>query len=242
MQKSIFTMIKPLSISIAISICSFSTTSVYSSELTAPRTVFQEYQGEISPKLNFSQAQTGDIYIAYRINNSGPYYFYSPEHGFSAEPSVYDSIDSYTGEIELPTFDTVNIPEGKYQFYHLMVKSGKSVLDFNNWIGGFDALKQLNFSVGYSDEINGDWNKDGFHDDDHNKDGFHDDDLNNDGYHDGDQDNDGYHDDDQDKDGYHDDDSDKDGNHDDDSNHDNNSDSDSDSEGDNDSTNDDDDW
>ncbi len=210
------TIIKPLSLSIALTISALGVQSITASEFTTQRTVFSDNQGNIAPQLNFPQPETGDIYLAYRANGTGDYYFITKDNGAVTEPAAYDYIENYSGIYPLPEFDALNIPFGQYQLYQVMVINGSSVLDVNNWVGGLGALKSLNYSVGNSAEQDGDWNNDGFHDDDHNKDGFHDDDHDKDGFHDDDHDKDGYHDDDHNKDGFHDDDHDKDGFHDDD--------------------------
>jgi len=200
--------IKPLSLSIALAVTSFGLQSLSAAELTSHRSVYQTQQGNIAPKLNFSEPETGDIYLAFRQNAQGPYYFITKDNGVVTEPTPYDSIVNYTGSYPLPEFDTLNIPSDLYQFYQVMVVENSDVYDVNNWVGGAGSLNSLNFSVARSAEQDGDWNNDGWSDDDKNHDGYHDDDHNKDGYHDDDHDKDGHHDDDHDKDGYHDEESD----------------------------------
>jgi len=64
--------IKPLLISIAMTMSSLSATA---SELSAPRCLFPDHKGNIAPQLNFDQNETGDVYVAYRINAQGDFYF-----------------------------------------------------------------------------------------------------------------------------------------------------------------------
>jgi len=165
-----------------------------SAELTAPKTVFQFNQGSISPELNFSQAESGDLYLAFQLNGEGTYYFLTANGSISDQAFVYAELDNYVGNYPLPSFGTANIGNGRYQFYMLMVNSGASVYDTSNWIGGLSALQKINFSLGGAEISDLDTDGDGWFDDDLNKDGFHDSDSNFDGYYDDDANRDGYHD------------------------------------------------
>lgn len=83
------------------------------------------------------------------------------------------------------------MPSGRYPLYQVIAKSGSNPLNPDNWIGGSAGLSIINFNIGLPCEINGDFDEDGFADDDLNRDGFHDDDLDQDGFHDQDFNRDG---------------------------------------------------
>ncbi|MFK5984822.1 MAG: hypothetical protein QM479_05300 [Pseudomonadota bacterium] len=212
----------PLSTSFIL-ISSLVNFNLSASEFTAQRSLFPNNQGSISTQMSFDQSESGDIYIAYRMNGEGDLYFLN-QVGFSLQAVPYESIESFNGIMLLPEFDTTAIPVGNYQMYQVLVTTGTDVYDTNNWIGGDTALHSLNFPVGQDSSMNidvdgngwsdDDLNRDGFADDDRDRDGYHDDDVNKDGFHDDDFDMDGYHDDDLNKDGFHDDDLDRDGYHD----------------------------
>jgi|GEM_PF-6320765 len=42
--------------------------SLSAAELTADTTVFQNNQGNIAPRIIFSSAESGDLYLAFRVN------------------------------------------------------------------------------------------------------------------------------------------------------------------------------
>jgi cytochrome c553 len=185
--------IKPVSLSVTLVLSSLAAPYLSAADFTTPRSVFADNQGSIIPQLNFTQSATGDIYLAYRINGDGAYYFITKDTGIVTEPLAYDSITSYSGVFPLPEFDTLNLPSGRYQLYQVLAISGANVLDINNWVGGIGGLNSLNFTIGAA-SADGDLNNDGWFDDDLNHDGFHDDDLDRNGFHDDDLNKDGYHD------------------------------------------------
>lgn len=195
-----------------------------SPDFRAERSLYDGSGGVISPTLHFSEVESGDLYLATLVG--GEYLFLSEGGGFGTEALPLMAGGRFEGSVALPTFDTTGIPAGRYPLYQVLVVEGGSVYDFSDWVGGFSALNQLNFTIGLPVELGMDrdgdgWmdtdlDHDGYHDDDHDRDGYHDDDHDRDGYHDDDHDRDGYHDDDHDRDGYHDDDHDRDGYHDDD--------------------------
>jgi hypothetical protein len=197
MTNKLLNSIKPISLSIALSLGSFSMQNILAAEFTAPQALFPDFQGSIAPQLNFTEEESSDIYIALRVNGEGDLYFISENDGISTEALPYTSIASFTGIVDLPQYDTSFLPALQVQFFHISVKPGENLFDVDNWIGGVEGLNILNFSVGQTREIDGDWDNDGWSDDDLNKDGFHDDDDDFNGYHDDDLDKNGYHDSDE---------------------------------------------
>lgn len=202
--------IKPLVIALSLAAGS----AFASPDFRADRAVFGADGGAIAPVLHFTIAEQGDLYLATKVG--GEFLFITESGGLTPDAVPFTADGRFEGEVALPTFDTTAIPAGRYPLYQVLVVSGGDVFNFTDWVGGFDALNRLNFTVGLSDAESLDHDGDGWADDDHDRDGYHDDDHDRDGYHDTDHDRDGYYDDDHDRDGYHDDDHDRDGYHDDD--------------------------
>lgn len=167
----------------------------WGAQLTAPQTVFQFNQGTIAPVLEFNQAETGDIYLAFRVAGEGDYYFVQADGSLTTQAAVFASIDQYTGSYTLPSYNTANLSYERYQLYAVIVNRGGSVYDVNDWSGGFAGLSQINFSLGGAEIGDLDSDLNGWFDDDLNLDGFHDSDSNFDGYYDNDADKNGYPDD-----------------------------------------------
>ncbi len=191
----------PVVLAISLSITSI----VACAELSTSRSVINNDGTEyISASANFVELVKGDLYIAIKVQeqlffltNGGP--------GFTTEIKPFYENQEYIGSIPLFYFSGAGVTPGYYSAYQVTTISGSTPLDINNWIGGANGLSMINFNIGLSTAINGDFNVDGFADDDLNKDGFHDDDNNKDGYHDDDLDKDGFHDDDLNKNGINDD-------------------------------------
>ena len=181
---------KKIALFCASSILMLSSLYLTAAELTAPKAVFQG-SGAISPVLKFNQPESGDIYLAFRKDGVGDYFFLASNGSASPTATAYQTVSSYTGTLNLPSFDTSNIATGQYQLFHLLVKTGGDVNKTSDWVGGFNALKTINFSIGFSGAQSGDLDGDGFRDDDLNKDGFSDNDGDHDGYHDDDLDKNG---------------------------------------------------
>lgn len=169
-------------------------------ELATSQAVLNGTSDHIAATTNFATSTVGDLYVATSVGGQLLFLVNNGEQ-FSFDAIPLESNQTYLGERVLFNFPTAGIAPGRYPLYQVVTESGTSPLDVANWIGG---LSMIHFTLGLPVEINGDFNQDGFADDDSNHDGFHDDDANFDGFHDDDLDFDGFHDDDLNHDGFHD--------------------------------------
>ncbi len=166
---------------------------------------------DLNVSIDFPTESTGDLYIATDIG--GVLYFFT-EHGWSSTPSAREFGQTYSGTKQFDLGNSRGVEGGIYPLYQVVVSPNADVLDTRNWVGGLNSLGRSSFQINLPKEISGDFNRDGWADDDSNHDGFHDDDSNLDGFHDDDSNHDGFHDDDSNHDGFHDDDLNHDGSHD----------------------------
>jgi hypothetical protein len=174
---------------------------------------------QVTGTVKFQTAVNGDLYIATQVN--GELLFLADEgSSFTTDIRSFRSNSHYSEDIDALNISGMGIPPGHYPLYQVVTVPGSDPRDFQNWIGGLSGLSTINFNIGLPVNINGDFDNNGFSDDDNNHDGFHDDDINRDGLHDDDVNHDSFHDDDINHDGFHDDDVNHDGFHDDDLNHD----------------------
>jgi hypothetical protein len=169
--------------------------------------------------VKFRAAVNGDLYFATRVH--GRLYFLADEgKSFTTEVRPFRSNGHFSHDFLALDISGLGIAPGLYPFYQVVTTPGSDPLNFSNWVGGLGGLSTINFNIGLPVNLTGDFDDNGFFDDDSNHDTFHDDDINRDGFHDDDRNHNGLHDDDSNRDGYHDDDSNRDGYHDDDHDHD----------------------
>jgi hypothetical protein len=71
MKNTLFSSIKPLSLSIAMSFSALAMQNISAAEFTAPQSLFPDNQGSIAPQLKFMEEESQDVYIAIRINGEG---------------------------------------------------------------------------------------------------------------------------------------------------------------------------
>jgi hypothetical protein len=158
---------------------------------------------DLKVSVNFPKATTGDLYIA--VDVGGTLYFYSEQQGWVPKPLPLGYTQTYAGTKQITLGNSNGIPPGIYPIYEIVTTpNAPDVYDTRNWLGGLGSLGQTSFQVKLPAQVSGDFNGDGWADDDANHDGFHDDDANRDGYHDDDLNHTGYHADDQNHDGFHD--------------------------------------
>gem|GEM_PF-1354594 len=186
--------LKPLAFAV-IAGASLLGTVTQAASLSAQQTIYPGQGGMIVPQLTFNQVESGDLYLAVRIE--GQLYFILSDGSLSISAIPFLSNQDFSGTLDLPQFDTTGIPVGQYPLYQVITYPGTDVFNFSNWVGGIGALNVINFTIGLPVSVTKDFNNDGWSDDDLNHDGYHDDDHNKDGYHDDDHDKDGYHDDDE---------------------------------------------
>ncbi len=184
-----------------ISLCLLSV-SAWSSELRISKGVYCG-NDDVNVTANFPANETGDMYAATIINQQ--LRFITPT-GLTSNPVPFIANSTFNGEYNLFSHKQLGVTQGIFQIYQVLTIPGGDPLNVNNWIGGFAGLNIVNLSLCQPREINGDYDDDGFADDDKDRDGFYDDDKDRDGYRDDDKDHDGYRDDDKDRDGYRDDD------------------------------------
>jgi len=168
----------------------------HASTLDTDRCVFGSSGGMIQPAVSFDTADSGDMYVAIVVN--GAMLFKTPG-GLTTSAAPFLSNQDFTSSTTLFQVNSLNVTPGTYRLYEVETDAGANVYDHSTWHG---SVKKLNFTVGKPTAVSGDFNGDGWPDDDANHDGFHDDDLNQDGYHDDDTNHDGYHDSDTNRNGH----------------------------------------
>lgn len=151
----------------------------------------------ISASANFSVAESGDLYVATKIN--GQLIFFA-NGGKDFTPKIIPFIrnGNYSGKVPLFNLSAQGVPAGRYPLYQVVTKPNSDPLDTKNWTG---KLNSINFMINLPISESGDLDEDGFAENDANHDGFYDDDKNQDGFYDDDRDKDGYRDGDLNRDG-----------------------------------------
>ncbi len=187
---------------IALAISCSAITNIAVAELQTDRAVINDSASRISATANFPTPVSGDLYVATQIN--GKYIFFTDKGEFLPTATPFSQNTEHVGKVTILDLPAEGSSPGRYPLYQVITNPGTDPLDFNNWVGGLGGLSKINFTIGLPTEQSGDFNNDGFADDDSNKDGFHDDDKNYNGFHDDDSDNDGFHDDDKDRNGHRD--------------------------------------
>lgn len=169
-------------------------------DLNTPKAVLNTVNDRLVVSSSFVTPVSGDLYLATIVGGKLIFLINNGQQA-SYDAAPFATNQTYQEPRILFDMSTAGIPAGRYPFYQVVTKTGMSLFDQANWMGG---VSLINFMVGLPVEVSGDFNQDGFADDDSSRNGFYDDDLNYDGYHDDDLDRDGYHDDDLNRDGYHD--------------------------------------
>jgi hypothetical protein len=165
-------------------------------ELYTPKAVVtNDGRDTLLATVRFATPVNGDLYVAVMVD--GQLLFFA-DNGLTFSPAVlpFQAGQNFSADVTVLNLNSNGIPAGQYPMYQVVTTPGSDPLNFQNWIGGPSALSVINFSIGLPVAIHGDFDGNGFADDDANQDGFHDDDLNKDGFHDDDLNQDGYHDDD----------------------------------------------
>ena len=147
----------------------------------------------VTAKVKFRSPVDGDLYIATRVN--GELLFLADEgNSFTTVITPYRSHSHFSEDIDVLDISGLGIAPGLYPLYQVVTQPGSDPLNFMNWIGGLGGLSTINFNIGLPVNLTGDFDNNGFFDDDLNHDSFHDDDNNHDGFHDDDRNHDGLHD------------------------------------------------
>lgn len=168
-------------------------------ELYTSQTVLESDNDPLEAKVKFDDPETGDLYLATRLD--GKLLFLTPGPSLTESIVPFSANDTFQGDYPLFSIKAGVLSAGNYPLYQVVTLPNGNPLNSDNWIGGSEGLNLLNFSIGLPKAKHGDFNGDGFADDDRNHDGFADDDRNRDGFHDDDHNQDGFHDDDRNQDG-----------------------------------------
>ena len=152
-------------------------------------------QQRVRATVKFPNAVDGDLYIATQVD--GKLYFLADEGKlFTTDIRPFRPNSHFSEDISALDIPGRGIAAGLYPLYQVVAVPGSNPLNSSNWVGGLGGLSTINFNIGLSDNLTGDFDHNGFFDDDSNHDTFHDDDINRDGFHDDDRDHNGLHDDD----------------------------------------------
>jgi len=167
-------------------------TNIAVADLQTSRAVVNDPTQQIAATANFPTPVSGDLYIATQVGGQN---FFLKEGGqFTPNVTPFSQTTQHSGQIPLFNITAKGSAPGRYPLFQVVTKPGTDPLNFNNWVGGIGGLSIINFMIGLPTTESGDFDNNGFADDDLNKDGYHDDDLNKDGYHDDDKNRNGIHD------------------------------------------------
>jgi len=184
-----FNSIKTFIVAAVFGVCtvaSFGSASASTMSNNGNGTVFGAASGTISPTVTNTTPDSGDRYVAVRVNGAGPLLFVTPGGtSVTTNPTPFSTGGTPAGT-SAPLFNvnSLGLAPGTYQVIEVDTDAGADPFDSSKWHAG--SLNVKNFSVGQSTAVSGDIDGDGFPDDDANHDGFHDDDKNFNGFHDDD--------------------------------------------------------
>ena len=151
-------------------------------EITTPKAVVGSNGAEerLIASAKFATPVSGDLYVAVAV---GGKLIFLADNGNKVTESVspFAENQQYFGTISLLDLSTAGIAPGQYQMYQLVAQSGTNPLDVTNWVGGLSGLSSINLMVNLPDNVTGDFDHDGFPDNDLNRDGFDDRDANRNG-------------------------------------------------------------
>jgi len=192
-----FNSIKTFIVAAVFAVCATASLgSASASTLDANKTVFGPAGGTISPTVTSTTPDSGDRYVVIRVNGAGPLFYVKPGGtSVTTTPTPFAAGSTFPAGTSTPLFNvnSLGLAPGTYQVAEVDTDAGADPLDASKW---HQSLKAKNFSVGQPTTVNGDFDGDGFPDDDADKNGFHDDDRNFDTFHDDDLNKNGFHDDD----------------------------------------------
>ena len=96
--------------------------------------------------VTFATPVRGDLYLAVNINNE--LYFFA-EQGNSFSKAIVPWVRNSYFANDLNVLEIVNsgVPAGIYPLFEVVTLPGKNPLDFSNWVGGLNALSQLNIQL-----------------------------------------------------------------------------------------------
>ncbi len=136
--------------------------------------------------INCPTPATGDLYIA--ASAGGVLHFYHEDGRWWPNlPAPHDWGQTCSGSKQIILGNTRYIGAGSYSVYQVFTDpNAPDVYDTRYWVGGLDGLGKTRFQIKRPKHMSGDYDGDGWADDDKDHDGYHDDDSDCDGYHDDD--------------------------------------------------------
>lgn len=161
--------LKPLIVAVTLSVASFGVAA----HLSTSRAVLAQPTDSTVISVNFKPAVSGDLYLATVVN--GKLVFFADQGKvLSDTPKPFQKSGVFDGQLDVLNVNALGIPAARYPLYEVVVAPGSDVLNFSNWVGGLGGLHRMNISIGLPAAVTGDYNNDGFADDDNDHDGYHD--------------------------------------------------------------------
>lgn len=99
--------------------------------------------------LNNSAASKADIYLA-AISNGQPAFIINQANKLSIQalPAPFQTnVDSLTKMSEITLSNSDLLPAGEYTGYQIVTYNNTNVLNFNNWLGGLEAVNAFKISI-----------------------------------------------------------------------------------------------
>lgn len=133
---------KPLLFAIGVS-CFYSNAWAL---LKTDKSVINQDTGSATISVSFTTPVIGDLYLATQFNGQ-LYFFADLGTNFTQEPLAYAKKTLFSGNRVVLHIASEGVPPAIYPLYQVVTFSGKSPLDFNNWIGGLGGLSELKLSI-----------------------------------------------------------------------------------------------
>lgn len=161
--------LKPLIVAVTLSVASFGVAA----HLSTSRAVLAQPTDSTVISVNFKPAVSGDLYLATVVN--GKLVFFADQGKvLSDTPKPFQKNGVFDGKLDVLNVNALGIPAANYPLYEVVTTPNGDVLNFSNWVGGLGGLHRMNISIGLPAAVTGDYDDDGFADDDSDHDGYHD--------------------------------------------------------------------
>lgn len=161
--------LKPLLAVVTLSAVSFGAVA----HLSTSKAVLVKPTDSTVISVNFKPAVSGDLYLATVVN--GKLVFFADQGSLLSEtPKPFQKNGVFEGKLDILNVKALGIPAARYPLYEVVTTPGGDVLNFSNWVGGLGGLHRMNISIGLPAAVTGDYDNDGFADDDSDHDGYHD--------------------------------------------------------------------
>lgn len=116
------------------------------SELISSKTTLAQTDSLVVSVL-FDTSIQGDLYLATMLPATSNLLFINENMQLTTTPTPYKSDTNFSGNYSLFTIPASGLTAGEYPLYELLVKSGASPYDTNNWLEGASGLKSITFTV-----------------------------------------------------------------------------------------------